>query len=316
MAGIDLNFWDDYQFEYLDSIRNKIEQWNGPDCEETLKKVEKNPKFKTYGKSDFFYRRNSYGFRSEEFDNSDDVKILYAGCSLTEGVGLPVEHTWAHFVNSFIGGEIGRKPKMYNIGYGGFSIDSIIRFTYLTIKNGVFNPDVVLLLLPSITRNEILFRNEHGSTQMYNYISTFAHDSEPQLRILHENQTRAFLPSQRMHETFRNLLFLKEFLDARNIPFYFQTWDNTKLDFGKHFLGFSDVLSIASPKVIRDHVIPSTMIFDFSDVTIKYELPFKQNIGRDGMHPGPNYHWNFSKEFYAGLKKKEAFTKVLEKWKK
>ena len=317
MTAIDLNFWDDYNFGYLKSISNKVEQWNGPDCEETFKKVEKNPKFTTYGKSDFFYVRNSHGFRSENFDNEDDVKVLYAGCSLTEGVGLPAEHTWAYFVNSAIGAELGRKLKMYNIGYGGFSIDSIVRFTYLTIKNGIFKPDVVLLLLPSITRNEILFQNIYNQTQMYNFISTFDNVSEPQLRIIHENQMKAFIPTQRLHETFRNLLFLKEFLDAREIPFFFQTWDNTRLDFGKNmFLGFSDALSIAAPKDLRQHIVPSTMIFDFDKVATKYPQPFKQNIGRDGMHPGPNSHWNFSKEFYAGLQKKEAFKKVFEKWKK
>ena len=317
MASLDLNFWDDYNFSYLNSISNRVEQWNGPDCEETFKKVSVNPKFITYGKSDFFYKRNSRGFRSDNFDNDDDVKILYAGCSLTEGVGLPLEHTWSHFVNSFIGRDLSRKLKMYNIGYGGFSIDAIVRFTYLTVKNNILMPDIVLLLLPSITRNEILFRNEYGEMQTYHFISTFSNMNEPQLKVIHDNQIRSFLTTQRLHETFRNLLFLKEFLDARGIPFFFQTWDNSKLDFGKNkFLGFSDVLFTTGPKDLRQHHIPASMIFDFSGAEKHLPQPFKQNIGRDGMHPGPNSHWNFSNEFYQCLQKKDEFNKVFEKWKK
>ena len=317
MTALDLNFWDDYNFSYLNSISNKIEQWNGPDCEENFKKVSINPKFTTYGKSDFFYRRNSYGFRSENFNNDDDVKVLYAGCSLTEGVGLPLEHTWAHFVNMAIGKDLGKKLNMYNIGYGGFSIDSIVRFTYLTIKNGIFKPDLVLLLLPSITRNEIVYRDENQQILTYNFISTFGGMTDPQLKVIHDNQTRAFLATQRLHETFRNLLFLKEFLDNQEIPFFFQTWDNTKLDFGRNkFLGFSDTLFVASPTVLRQHLIPATMVFDYNGLQKKYPQPFKQNIGRDGMHPGPNSHWNYSNEFYEALKKKDAFKRVFDKWNK
>lgn len=317
MTAIDLNFWDDYNFGYLKSISNKVEQWNGPDCEETFKKVSINPKFITYGKSDFFYRRNSHGFRSENFNNEDDVKVLYAGCSLTEGVGLPLEHTWSHFVNAAIGKDLGKKLSMYNIGYGGFSIDAIVRFTYLTIKNNIFKPDIVLLLLPSISRNEIVYRNQHNQMQTYNFISTFSDMDEPQIKVIHDNQIKAFLATHRLHETFRNLLFLKEFLDNRGIPFFFQTWDNTKHDFGRNkLLGFSDALFVASPVALRQHIIPAEMIFDFNNSPKKYQQPFKQNIGRDGMHPGPNSHWNYANDFYDGLKKKDAFKKVFEQWNK
>jgi len=316
MTNTDLNFWDDYRFDYLASTKNKIEQWNGPDCEDNFKKVTKNNKFLTYGKDQFFYRRNSYGFRSENFDNNDPVKILYSGCSITEGVGLPVEHTWASFVNGFISKEIGKTPKMYNIGYGGFSIDAITRFTYLTIKNKIFVPDVVLLLLPSITRSEILFQNSYNQIEMYGFITTYDKFTDPIVKNIHSNYLKSFNPLHRLHEAFRNLLFLKLFLDSQNIPFYFYTWDTTKIDFcNNKFLGFGDAMMLNAPKDLREHIIHSEFLQDEGVVLPNFERPFKQNIGRDGMHPGPNSHWNYSKTFYNKLRSREGFKKVMEKWK-
>ena len=307
------NFWDDY---CINRNKNAITHWNGPDTEETLKKVRENKKFVTYNAGDYFYKNNSLGFRSEEFDNSDKIKILYGGCSMTEGIGVPLEHTWASFTNSLISVEVGKPVKLYNIGIGGSSIDAIVRFTYLTIKNEKFVPDLVLLLLPSISRSEVFYQDLSSRIKIYNFISTFDKYDDPQIRAIHEALLKNYSPAQRVHDTFKNLLMLKEFLDARSIPFYFQTWDNTKILFNKGFaLEFSDILSEHSPKDLKPHAIRAKMKFDLSRFPPRFGLPFKQNIGRDGMHPGPNTHWDYANEMLEWLRTQEAFRELLTKWK-
>jgi hypothetical protein len=57
------------------------------------------------------------------------------------------------------------------------------------------------------------------------------------------------------------------------------------------------------------------MIFDRDSHTPNFELKFPFGIGRDGMHPGPNSHWNFAKDAFAVLKEKEQFSNLLNKWK-
>ena len=75
----DLNFWDEYKDNFLLSQANKTVKWSGPDNEETFKKV-LHRGVKTYSVDSYSYTRNSLGFRSMEFNNSDPVKILYGGC--------------------------------------------------------------------------------------------------------------------------------------------------------------------------------------------------------------------------------------------
>ena len=313
-----LNFWDDYNDLFLKSLANTNKTWSGPDCEDTFKKVKSNSQQITYDEKDFSYRRNSLGFRSEEFDDTDKVKILYGGCSLTEGVGLPLEHTWQSFLNELISAEIHRPVNMYNVGIGGLSIDAIVRYVYITIKQKKFTPDAVFLLLPSPNRNELLCENRYGDVGMYNFIPNFTGYSDPEIKLFHENVLKTFSPRQRIHDAFQNLLFLQTFLEAKGIPLYFSTWDTFRFEIGKtkkFTTDFSKVLKNYSPLSIRECTIDAPMLFDKDVYNLPFELKFPQNIGRDGMHPGPNAHWNFSKEFFKKLKMKKLFLDLLSKWK-
>jgi hypothetical protein len=150
---------------------------------------------------------------------------------------------------------------------------------------------------------------------MFGFISTFDKLDDPMVKAAHSNYLKAFNPMQRLHETFRNLLFLKLFLDSQNIPFYFFTWDATRIDFNKRqFLSFGEALNKFAPSDLKEHIV-STPFFHDGGKYARLQMPFKQNIGRDGMHPGPNAHWNYSLSFYDNLRSREGFKKVLEKWK-
>lgn len=311
-----LNFWDEYKDYFLLSQANKTLKWSGPDNEETFKKVI-HSKAKTYSVEAFSYTRNSKGFRSAEFDNNDPIKILYAGCSLTEGVGLPIEHTWQAFINERISSEIGKPIKMYNIGVGGLSIDAIIRYTYITIKNEGFRPDVVMLLLPSPARNELVKTDRFGGASMYNFIPNFEPYDDPEIKRIHANTIKTMSMRQRVHDTYQNLLMLQGLLDLYNIPFFFSTWDHSKFVIGPAGteVDFGACLGKFSPESLRDSYIHAPMIFDKDLHSPRFEVKFPFTIGRDGMHPGPNSHWNFAKDAFAILKEKEAFIKLIDKWK-
>lgn len=312
----DLNFWDEYKDYFLLSQANKTLKWSGPDNEDTFKKVI-HSKAKTYSVEAFSYTRNSKGFRSAEFDNSDPVKILYAGCSLTEGVGLPIEHTWQAFLNERISSEIGKPIKMYNIGVGGLSIDAIIRYTYITVKNEGFRPDAVMLLLPSPARNELVKTDRFGGASMYNFIPNFDAYDDPEIKRLHANTIKTMSMRQRVHDTYQNLLMLQGLLDLHNIPLFFSTWDHSSFVIGPAGAetDFGTCLGKFSPKSLRDSYIHAQMIFDRDSHSPYFEVKFPFTIGRDGMHPGPNSHWNFAKDAFTVLKEKQQFSNLLDKWK-
>ena len=312
---MNLNFWDKYD-DWITRQANTNYTWSGPDCKETYEN--KPSGFVTYKDKDFTYKRNSFGFRSDEFNNDDPVKILYAGCSYTEGVGLPLEHTWSGFLNDSISTEIGKKINHYNIGIGGFSIDAIIRYIYITVKFGIFKPDVIFILLPSPARNEYLIQDKYAGYAFYHFIPTFTDYSDPAKKVLHANVLKTISFEQRLHETFRNLLFLDLFLKSHNIPWYFSTWDkHAPAQFNRWVPNMYDL----GPQEVRKQYIDSIFVFDdfvkksTNPVPFGFEQKFEQNIGRDYLHPGPNSHWNFTRTFYKNLQQKEDFKELIQKWK-
>jgi hypothetical protein len=105
-----LNIWTD-GFSSDVHTRNVTRQWAfvGQDTEEEYYANKRNPANVdkiTYEPDEVIYKFNSLGVRSEEFVK-EDCEILYGGCSVTSGAGLPVEHIWTSQLNSMINAEFG-----------------------------------------------------------------------------------------------------------------------------------------------------------------------------------------------------------------
>ncbi len=99
-----------------------------------------------------FYKLNSYNFRSDEFTDVHDGKhILFAGCSVTFGDSLPIEHLWAYKLYN----KIASKEKtsgFFNIGNPGSDAFQIL----LGIKEYIQKfgmPDVIFVNLPDLDRS-------------------------------------------------------------------------------------------------------------------------------------------------------------------
>lgn len=92
------------------------------------------------------YSFNEYGFRCPSF--SDDPSILFLGCSLTTGIGLPLENTWPYIVSAEL------KLNLINLGQGGGSGDTVFRLAHGWIPR--LKPKIVYVLMPHEDRNEIV----------------------------------------------------------------------------------------------------------------------------------------------------------------
>tara|TARA_R110001606_G_scaffold17539_1_gene67852 strand:- start:355 stop:1260 length:906 start_codon:yes stop_codon:yes gene_type:complete len=97
------------------------------------------------------YSINSHGLRCDELTKQHDGKhILFAGCSVTFGEGVPLEHTWAHKTYTKIS-EKEKTSGYYNIAQSGSSSNWIIIQVLKYIRDyGV--PDVLFINFPDATR--------------------------------------------------------------------------------------------------------------------------------------------------------------------
>lgn len=73
-----------------------------------------------YANLDFSYERNSLGHRSCELSDLDTKNyILCTGCSLTEGIGIPVDRRYSNVLSSML------NCSLYNLGLAGTGNDII-----------------------------------------------------------------------------------------------------------------------------------------------------------------------------------------------
>ena len=96
----------------------------------------------------YSYSLNSNGYRSPEFSN--DMEILFAGCSNTYGSGMPVSATWPYMVAKELG------VKNYGVvGVPGYSIQAIISDIFAVIRE-YSKPKVILCNFPDFSRHDFV----------------------------------------------------------------------------------------------------------------------------------------------------------------
>jgi len=100
--------------------------------------------------SAFTYKFNSHGFRCDEF--TEEPSAVFLGCSLTQGIGLPVETTWAQIVAKQL------NLRCYNLGIGGASNNTAFRLAYTWLET--IRPKIVVLCTASPERLELLSTDE------------------------------------------------------------------------------------------------------------------------------------------------------------
>lgn len=134
-----INFFSDYigytnnlRFSHfhgkIDSNKNYINNLEviGPDWE--------------YAKMPLTYERNSFGHRSKEFSDLNlDNYILCTGCSLSEGIGLPVNKRYSNVLASMLNCD------MYNMSIGGSGNDVIFYNLVTWFTNVPIKPKLVVI---------------------------------------------------------------------------------------------------------------------------------------------------------------------------
>lgn len=107
-----------------------------------------------YGPNDISYNFNNKGYRCDDFESWEKhpYRIVFTGCSFTEGIGLPLEHTWAYIFHKKVCEELKMYIPFWNISKGGAGLDLILRALYTDCD--LLKPQVIISYLPFLERRE------------------------------------------------------------------------------------------------------------------------------------------------------------------
>lgn len=321
----EINLWEKFEATWLSISMRAGMPWCDPDTEERyLRRVadKANKNEITYGPTEINYNFNSFGFRTDsgpqEFEDvGDNPCMLVGGCSITEGTGLPEHHLWHSFLYNKITEEVGRPIAKFNLGKGGISIGAIIRYIYISIEHYNLKPDMVYILLPTIHRVELISKLNNGF--IYHHIPNqpVPGGADPELIDAIKHADRNTNYRSMYHDCFKNLLLLKWFLAAKNIPWFFSFWaDDFDKDCIKHNMGINEK-DVNLPPELMQHYIRAVMKY-MPDLKLRAPEAciFPHTIARDYAHFGPNSHVDLANIIYDKLLEKEDFKQVLNKWRK
>lgn len=326
-----LNLFNDFDYNPWGES-GQVLTWHSTDHPENFEKSRLLKKH-TYKKTDFTYNFNSLGFRIPSCNypiNFNDAvgypTFMVAGCSVTEGVGLPENQLWHSFlIEKFIANDDTNKPiAKFNLGKAARGIDAITRYVYVSIEKYGATPDFIYLLLPSITRREIILDDDMTDSDIMGNEwspSIFLLLNDVPVPNFYSNQRKDTIEfylkqminiREEYHRAFRSLLFLKYYLEFKKIPWVFSSWSHDFTEQGiKEYFSNLDNKDIKIPEELAQHHIS----VNFSTYYNVSNDVFPHSSARDGMHWSANFHHNFANNAYANLVNNPIFLETRSKWK-
>lgn len=269
-----------------------------------------------FGDSVNEYRLNSLGYRSSEFKK---VPLVFAGCSVTFGVGVPFEGIWSTLVGEKLGLE------HINLSAPGWSIqrivDSLFKYFY---EYG--NPETLFVVFPNYYRLILTSHREFSRVDTH-------FESEPLLKVQDTqfdgtpvvsrskyskkpHDLKQFItPEYALSESFRSINSLITYCKRFNIKFVWSTWDietHEIIDIVKNRWNKESYRGYVYSKYSFNGNLNKNeyVITDYSDCHSGYISKYKDTFFRgedkpannDGsVHPGVHYHLHLSEAMLEGL---------------
>lgn len=124
------------------------------------------------------YKLNSLGFRSDEFTETHEGKhVLFMGCSVTYGTGVPLNKTWSKLVYD----EFSKHESLsgyFNLSYPGAASTEII-FNAMKYIKKYGKPQEIYFMIPEVMRG-VHFEKSSAvlhSIQMYTMFEQYCKDN-------------------------------------------------------------------------------------------------------------------------------------------
>lgn len=253
--------------------------WVITDSEELYKQNIKEPKYREqldklgFDDTSITYEFNSEGFRSDKFNlETERDSIVFLGCSLTVGIGIPLEDTWAYKVAKSLG------LRCYNLGVGGTSADGCFRLANHWLP--ILKPKYVCMLTPAMGRMELIDENN-----IYAFLP------------LH------LVPNDEMRKNLQRVTDIvldedeKKQLTSSQINSFYTLWAtnklNIELNLKKNQLAIRRICDENNIKIFDLTTEDNAPIFN----PVGFSKKAIQEKARDLMHPGKQWHAELAEKF-------------------
>lgn len=235
--------------------------------------------------TDTFTYFNSHGLRSDELEGLYETRLLFAGCSITYGEGVPFEYTWPYMVKEYIGNN-GKGIPYNNIATPGATITDIVYQIFMYMGE-VGIPDTIFVNFPDYGRErEVLSKSIDKEHDAY----------------YGENQT--FLIQDRA------IASLIGVCNALTIDLYVGSWADNKFD-QQFDYSLKDSLENKNFVNLKYEDIDMQKNIEFLDNYVSNmpsEYQCMLEVAIDEKHPGILDHKRYAKAFiHAFIDKRRTF---------
>ena len=265
---------------YLSSVGNTID-WARGELNNNI-----NP---DYNNIKINYSIGDGGFRVyPNYKPSNSKKVFTFGCSMTFGVAVPDEFTWPLLLAEKLG-----SWNVCNYGIPAASSWEIVRACYQTITSLKKEdyPDAIFLLFPDFFRAEYLGNNKTEPVKFPINIHAGKYPTKESFSSITPNNEQGALGHSKilayfeytsaLHSFFemvKAFKFIQEFLNSKNIPWFWYTW-------------YPSMLGL-NLDTINTYFCSNNAIVD--DSGLKF---IKRDKGRDNVHAGFKYNDVVAEEF-------------------
>jgi hypothetical protein len=209
-----------------------------------------------YQPGSFQYTYNSDGYRCDEFDLPSQERILFLGCSFTEGIGLPIEATWAYQLLQKIRIKTGKTIPFWSLATGGAGIDTMASHLYQYIDK--LRPRHIIFLRPPWLRRQVKINSDYHIEWMPGY------------ELVPEAQQKVFSNEHfALQQADRSLTIIDLLAQRYNSIVHHMNWQLVN--------GVDQKLESALVACKNFRYINATW-------------PQRVDVARDNMHPGPTTH--------------------------
>lgn len=241
---------------------NQTEYWSQTDKEELFRPVHQG-NINLYNPKEFTYIYNEEGFRCDSFQLPSELPIIFMGCSCTEGIGLPLEHTWSYRIVTRIRETTGKIIPYWNIALGGAGIDTQAQYLYWLSQRIDFK--YVFGLMPPSARREYAYVTGHPQ------LWCPGHNSSNLVDKLFSDREYS------LYQDRRSLMLIDSVTKLKKSKIWMSEW----------------VMNLSESNELYK---------DFPDISFIEHDVRNVDLARDWMHFGPSFHIDMTEVFWNNIK--------------
>lgn len=247
-----------------------------------------------YKTDEIKYQFNSDGYRCDEFNLSSEFSVLFMGCSLTEGVGLPLNETWSFYLHQQILKTSIKNIPFWSLAKGGTGIDYAARCYYQYAN--ILKPKYIFYLMSGISRREY----SYGIDYLNNWFPYRTPDLKPNKSFL-EVEKIFVDPLFAYHQAYRSAMILDSTAKLHNTKIFIfglsMDYDINGEKRKELFSNFSNINYFETDELLNHYGM----------CPIPANLKHRPLSARDNSHPGAWWQYNLHRMFWDVVKDEIIF---------